>query len=161
MNEQHIWSHRSRHHQPSAAETDEWNHHRRLKINIFTIGQHETTAATVQDKEALCKWIYLTRAQEKTEVLLIREGILMGVFNSALMWTNYANRIHYIQGSQECSCDICSDINYDKVGDSVWWKQIKDLYTRLRGSSCYSNKVIHQKDTSVWDTQTDALRSWC
>lgn len=59
-NEQHIWSHRSRHHQPSAAETDEWNHRRRLKIDIFTIGQHETTAATVQDKEALCKWIYPT-----------------------------------------------------------------------------------------------------
>lgn len=82
-NEQHIWSHRSRHHQPSAAETDEWNHHRRLKIDIFTISQHETTAATVQDKEALCKWIYPTGALEKTEVLLIREGILMGVFNSA------------------------------------------------------------------------------
>lgn len=47
MNEQHIWSHRTPHHQLSASETDEWSHHRRLKINIFTICQHETTASVM------------------------------------------------------------------------------------------------------------------
>lgn len=157
MNEQHVWSHHSRHHQPSAALTDEPNQQRRLQIDIINIAQHETTAATVPNHEALSKCIRRAGAAgEKSSSPNPRGNTDEGF---QLMCTIYANRIHYVQGSQEC-CDIHGDINCDEGGDSAWWKQIKDLYPRLKGSSCYSNRAIHHKGTSVPGRQADALPSW-
>lgn len=127
--EQHDWSHRSRRHQPSAAQTNE--HNRYLKLLLVT-------------RQCRIRRLFQSRRRsaEKSSSPNRRGNIDEGVFQ--LMRTIYANGIHYMQGRQKCS-DIHSDINCDEGGDSAWWKQIKDLYPRLKGSSCYSNRVVHHK----------------
>lgn len=96
--------------------------------------------------------------QEESPALPIREGILMRVFNWRVQFMQIASIIY--KAVKKC-CDIHGDINCDEGGDGAWWKQIKDLYPRLKGSSCYSNRAIHHKGASVPGRRTDALLSWC
>lgn len=91
MNEQHIWSHRTPHHQPSTAETDEWNHHRRVKINTVTIFYRETNAGMtlfviISKNHILHKVIYPIRALVQTKVLLIWAGISMSFVAPRCVW---------------------------------------------------------------------------
>lgn len=157
-NEQHVWSHRSRHHQPSAAQTDERNQRGRLTIDTLTIAQYQTTAAT-------CTIRRLSRSKSAEPALRRKVHLSQSVRD---YWWGFSIDAYNLCKSHPLygrPSKVPWYTRWHKLWrgrrDSAWWKQIKDLYPRLTGSSCYSNRAIHHKGPSVPGRQTDALLSWC